>query len=200
MGDTQDHGTKRRSSDDIDDSRKKAKMGGVRLDSGNGDSGYNPYLAHMRDEDAAGGADGTGAFAGVTRRQTTAKQAERIEDSDTNPFTERPHSTQYFRILESRRDLPVHKQRYAASTRQPLPFSFLSPVLILALGKSSLTSTTRPRSSSSSVRPVPERPPRSPSMSFTTSYPSSTRSSSPAPSPAESPPCPSPAVSPTRWT
>lgn len=117
MGDTRDHsGTKRRSSDDIEDSRKKTKMGGVRL--GGGDDGaaeeYNPYLAHMYDGDADG-ADGTvsagSAFAGMRRRHTTAKQAETVEDSDANPFTQRPHTTQYFRILEARRDLPVHKQR-----------------------------------------------------------------------------------------
>lgn len=115
MGDTRDYGTKRRSNDDIDDSRKKAKMGGVSLDGDGAGAERNPYLAHMYDEDADGDTNGTGApgsaFAGVKRRDTTAKQAEKIEDSDSNPFTSRPHSTQYFRILESRRDLPVHKQR-----------------------------------------------------------------------------------------
>lgn len=115
MGDTRDHGTKRRSDDDIDDSRKKAKMGGVPLDGGGAGPQRNPYLAHMYEGDADGDANGSGppgsAFAGVKRRNTTAKQAEKIEDGDTNPFTGRPHSAQYFRILESRRDLPVHKQR-----------------------------------------------------------------------------------------
>lgn len=113
MGDTRDYGTKRRSDDGIDDSRKKAKMGGVSLDGGGAAAERNPYLAHMYEEDADGDANGTpgSAFAGVKRRNTTAKQAEGIEDSDSNPFTSRPHSTQYFRILESRRDLPVHKQR-----------------------------------------------------------------------------------------
>lgn len=115
MGDTRDHtGTKRRSSDDIEDSRKKTKMGGVPLGGDGGGEKLNPYLAHMYDGDADG-ADGTvsasSAFAGMKTRNTTAKQAETIEDSDSNPFTERPHTTQYFRILESRRDLPVQKQR-----------------------------------------------------------------------------------------
>ena len=115
MSDTRDHmGIKRRSSDEIDDSRKKTRMGGASLDNGAGDSDYNPYLAHMYDGDADGDANGAGpgsAFAGLKRRHTTAKQAELIEDRDANPFTDRPHTTQYFRILESRRDLPVHTQR-----------------------------------------------------------------------------------------
>lgn len=108
MSDTRDHmGTKRRSSDEIDDSRKKTKMGGASLDGG---ADYNPYLDHMYDGDANGAGPGS-AFAGIKRRDTTAKQAELIENRDANPFTERPHTQQYFRILESRRDLPVHKQR-----------------------------------------------------------------------------------------
>lgn len=111
MGDTRDYGTKRRSSDDIDDSRKKTKMGGVSLDGDGAAADRNPYLAHMYEEDADGvGAPGS-PFAGVKRRDTTAKQAEKIEDRDSNPFTGRPHSARYFGILESRRDLPVHKQR-----------------------------------------------------------------------------------------
>ena len=99
-------GTKRRSSDEIDDSRKKTKMGGASLDGGD----YNPYLDYTYDGDANGAGPGS-AFAGINRRATTAKQAELIENRDANPFTERPHTQQYFRILEARRDLPVHKQR-----------------------------------------------------------------------------------------
>ena len=108
MGDTHDHTGSKRRHDDIEDSRKKAKMGGAQI-GGEGAGAVekpNPYLAHMRD----GEADGT-AFEGLSRRNTTAKQAEQIEDRDTNPFTERPHSTKYFNILQSRRDLPVCKQR-----------------------------------------------------------------------------------------
>ncbi|KAL2160298.1 hypothetical protein VTH06DRAFT_1471 [Thermothelomyces fergusii] len=44
-------------------------------------------------------------------RNTTALQAEKAEDSDVNPWTGRPHSERYFKILKTRRDLPVHKQR-----------------------------------------------------------------------------------------
>ncbi|KAF4507187.1 hypothetical protein G6O67_005852 [Ophiocordyceps sinensis] len=99
-------GGKRTSTDTIDDSsRKKPKM----VD----DSGakLNPYLAHMYQDDGAAAANGYGPFAGMRRRQTTAEQAEKAEDSDSNPFTGNPHTQQYFRILETRRNLPVHKQR-----------------------------------------------------------------------------------------
>ncbi|SPO03852.1 probable ATP-binding protein PRP16 [Cephalotrichum gorgonifer] len=108
MGDT---GTKRPNSGDSEDSRKKAKMGGARLeDRADSGAGYNPYLAHMNDGNANG--DGSSdPFAGFEKRNTTAAQAEKVEDRDTNPFTGRPHSAKYFGILEGRRDLPVHKQR-----------------------------------------------------------------------------------------
>lgn len=77
---------------------------------------YNPYLAHMYDNGASngGGADEPPAhspFAGMKRRNTTAKQASKVEDSEANPFTGRAHSQRYFQILQTRRDLPVHKQR-----------------------------------------------------------------------------------------
>ncbi|UZP42562.1 hypothetical protein NXS19_010378 [Fusarium pseudograminearum] len=47
----------------------------------------------------------------MKRQHTTAKQAAKAEDSESNPFTGRPHSQKYFQILQSRRDLPVTKQR-----------------------------------------------------------------------------------------
>ncbi len=78
----------------------------------------NPYLAHMYengdDEDYEDGAEEMPAhspLAGMKRRATTAKQAEKREDLDANPFTGRAHSQKYFQILQGRRDLPVHKQR-----------------------------------------------------------------------------------------
>jgi pre-mRNA-splicing factor ATP-dependent RNA helicase DHX15/PRP43 len=78
---------------------------------------YNPYLAHMYDNDTHDGfspdaPSPNSPLAGFKRRKTTAKQAATAEDSDVNPFTGVPHSQQYFQILEKRRDLPVHKQRY----------------------------------------------------------------------------------------
>lgn len=103
-------GGKRTSADTEDSSRKRAR----RDDKGDD---YNPYLAHMyADGQDSNGAAGDGlppgsALAHMKRRETTAKQAAKAEDGDTNPFTNKPHSQKYFRILDGRRDLPVHKQR-----------------------------------------------------------------------------------------
>ncbi|KAM3556752.1 hypothetical protein MY1884_004894 [Beauveria asiatica] len=100
----------KRSSADIDrPSRKKMKR----------DDKENPYLAHMYEngndgDDYENGTDEMPAhspLAGMKRRATTAKQAAKAEDLDSNPFTGRPHSQKYFQILQGRRDLPVHKQR-----------------------------------------------------------------------------------------
>ena len=81
----------------------------------------NPYLAHMYDglEQNANGA-GPGKRVGSNREvmlhsferhKTTAEQAEKAENGPDNPFNGRPLSSQYFRILETRRNLPVHQQR-----------------------------------------------------------------------------------------
>lgn len=48
---------------------------------------------------------------GFVRHQTTAAQAEKVEDGKTNPFTGQEYSQKYFDILKVRRDLPVHAQR-----------------------------------------------------------------------------------------
>ena len=100
---------KRASADTDETSRKKSRKGGA-------DSGekYNPYLAHMDQDSTNGYGDEPwpgSVLAGMTRRATTAAQAAKAEDSATNPFTGQPHSQQYFGILETRRNLPVHKQR-----------------------------------------------------------------------------------------
>lgn len=50
-------------------------------------------------------------FAGFERHQTTAAQAELVEDGKINPFTGKPFSENYFTILKGRRNLPVHAQR-----------------------------------------------------------------------------------------
>ncbi|ERS96605.1 pre-mRNA-splicing factor ATP-dependent RNA helicase DHX15/PRP43 [Sporothrix schenckii 1099-18] len=86
----------------------------------------NPYLAHLEDE-GSNGNDGDefdqdkgkqplyssddNGFAGMTRHQTTAEQVSRVEHEEYNAFTGRRHTQQYFRILETRKGLPVHKQR-----------------------------------------------------------------------------------------
>lgn len=101
--------SKRASADADETSRKKSKKGG-----GDSEEKYNPYLAHMHQNSSNGYGDEAppdSILAGMERRATTAVQAAKAEDSATNPFTGKPHSQQYFRILETRRDLPVHKQR-----------------------------------------------------------------------------------------
>lgn len=83
----------------------------------------NPYLAHHYEDDngfnsSNGNGYGSSARTGLSdfvRHQTTAKQAHTAEDGPNNPFNNKPLSTQYFNILKTRRDLPVHKQRYGIS-------------------------------------------------------------------------------------
>jgi len=88
-------GTKRGSADDTEPSRiKKAKID-------------NPYAAHLDND--------MDPFADFVPRETTAKAAEAVEDGDTNAFTGKAHSMKYFSILQTRRDLPVQKQRFAHS-------------------------------------------------------------------------------------
>ncbi|KAI0901120.1 P-loop containing nucleoside triphosphate hydrolase protein [Annulohypoxylon nitens] len=82
-------------------------------------SKYNPYLAHWSNGNGDEDSDSKNSdrlpkgspLAHFKRRMTTAKQAFEAENSDNNPFTGEPHSQQYFNILKSRRNLPVHKQR-----------------------------------------------------------------------------------------
>jgi pre-mRNA-splicing factor ATP-dependent RNA helicase DHX15/PRP43 len=100
---------------DTDDTgrAKRQKTNGADMD-----PKANPYLAHMYDDDAgysngySGGKKSTNnAFAGLTRHQTTAAQANAVEDGPSNPFTGRELSKRYFSILKTRRTLPVHQQR-----------------------------------------------------------------------------------------
>lgn len=46
------------------------------------------------------------------KHKTTAEQARIVEDGPYNAFTGRELSSQYMSILEKRRQLPVHMQRY----------------------------------------------------------------------------------------
>jgi len=79
------------------------------------DPASNPYLAHMYENNG----NGNGGYNGVARtglsdfkrHETTAAQAHTAEDGPNNPFNNTPLSKQYFNILKTRRDLPVHKQR-----------------------------------------------------------------------------------------
>jgi pre-mRNA-splicing factor ATP-dependent RNA helicase DHX15/PRP43 len=87
----------------------------------------NPYLAHMyngNDDDSYangysgrnGNANGSGSDNSILkkfhRHKTTAEQANEAENGPNNPFNGVPLSQQYFSILKTRRDLPVHKQRF----------------------------------------------------------------------------------------
>lgn len=107
MSDSGQYKSGKRASQDTEDSNRK------KLKKGEEDGSYNPYLAHMYEQDGAGtdGPSPNSPFAGFKRRQTTAKQAEKVEDLDENPFTAQGHSQKYFQILQTRRNLPVHKQR-----------------------------------------------------------------------------------------
>jgi len=85
----------------------------------------NPYLAHMyevQDDDSYSNGyssrnrngDGSSTRTGLSdfkRHSTTALQAHEAEDGPNNPFNNTPLSKQYFNILKTRRELPVHKQR-----------------------------------------------------------------------------------------
>ncbi|OTA53697.1 P-loop containing nucleoside triphosphate hydrolase protein [Hypoxylon sp. EC38] len=111
---------KRLSSPDVETPLKRVKK------EDDGDSKpnkYNPYLAHWsngngnEDSDSKNGPNFRdrlpkgSPLVYFERRKTTAKQAFEAENSDNNPFTGEPHSQQYFNILKTRRNLPVHKQR-----------------------------------------------------------------------------------------
>lgn len=86
----------------------------------------NPYLAHMYDSsDANGHSNGystpprgvnggssNGPLSKFPRHKTTAALAKGAEDGKANPFTGEPFSQRYLSILKTRRDLPVHAQRY----------------------------------------------------------------------------------------
>ena len=86
----------------------------------------NPYLAHMYEEDESynGYSNGYGKTMDRTsrisevstlrrlpRHKTTAAMAKKAEDGPANAFTGRPLSSEYFNILKTRRNLPVHSQR-----------------------------------------------------------------------------------------
>lgn len=95
----------------------------------------NPYLAHMYEEDVddnsysngyangysngygrtsrTNGMSGGSGLSKFPRHATTATMAKEVEDGPNNPFSGKPLSAQYFNILKTRRNLPVHAQRYA---------------------------------------------------------------------------------------
>ena len=94
---------------------------------GDMDPTTNPYLAHMYEvvddnsefyNNGYTSQHGNGRTASAQtslsnfkRHATTALQAHKAEDGPANPLNNAPLSNQYFSILKTRRDLPVHKQR-----------------------------------------------------------------------------------------
>ena len=91
----------------------------------------NPYLAHRYEESAesegdyngysngygrptsrANGLSNASSLARFPRHKSTAAMAKAAEDGPNNPFSGQPLSSQYFNILKTRRNLPVHQQRY----------------------------------------------------------------------------------------
>lgn len=115
MADETTRSNKKRASMDGESSQDSKR---VRVDNGNdntkSDGAYNPYLAHTYAEKSYGSSGysaGNSLLSGLERRATTAQDAERAENGEHNPWTGVPHTEKYFRILKTRRDLPVQKQR-----------------------------------------------------------------------------------------
>ena len=96
------------------------------------DPRMNPYLAHKyeepaEDEDSYNGYNNgyirpthrmnglshASSLSRFPRHKSTAAMAKDAEDGPNNPFSGQPLSSQYFNILKTRRNLPVHQQRYA---------------------------------------------------------------------------------------
>jgi pre-mRNA-splicing factor ATP-dependent RNA helicase DHX15/PRP43 len=116
-----------RRSDSADGNRAKRQKIDSSADANMGKKPYNPYLAHMyEDEDGNNMKNGYGGaplpmmngraynspLTKFQRHQSTSAQAKKAEDGPMNPFNGKPLSSRYFSILKTRRDLPVHAQRY----------------------------------------------------------------------------------------
>lgn len=134
----------------------------------------NPYLAHRYEEPA----EDEGSYNGYTngygrptsridgvsnasslvrfpRHKTTAAMARNAEDGPNNPFSGQPLSSQYFNILKTRRNLPVHQQRYVYYDLVPDCF-----ILTLCIETNSCRCIKSPNFLCSLERLVPERPPK----------------------------------------
>lgn len=110
------------------------------------DPRQNKYLAHWyEDETPSNGYSAESSILdGFKRHKTTAAMAKEAEDSALNPFNGKPFSSKYFSILKTRRDLPVHTQRYVFA----LPHSRLSGNLMITsvVEMSSYDFTRNPKS------------------------------------------------------
>ena len=134
----------------------------------------NPYLAHRygepvedegsyngysngygRPTNRTNGLSNASSLARFPRHKSTAAMAKNAEDGPNNPFSGQPLSSQYFNILKTRRNLPVHQQRYVVS--DPVLRSYK---LTECIGMSFYRCTRSPNSSCSWERLVPERLPK----------------------------------------
>ena len=86
------------------------------------DPADNPYLAHMNHGESNGGRSNgrsnggsSGLLSHFQRHASTTQQASKAEDGPSNPFNGNNLSERYFSILKTRRNLPVHAQRYVSS-------------------------------------------------------------------------------------
>jgi pre-mRNA-splicing factor ATP-dependent RNA helicase DHX15/PRP43 len=88
---------------------KRQKTSGANMD-----PKKNPYLQHMYEDSNGSGTSfgtGSGSFDINKRHKSTVEGAKTAEDGPLNPFNGRELSSQYFGILKTRRNLPVHAQR-----------------------------------------------------------------------------------------
>ena len=114
-----------RKADDTTDGKSRATKK-VKTSTGAMDPRQNMYLAHhyegnehsngvsLNPEPARTDSfksNGSSALNSFTRHNTTAEEASAAEDGPNNPFTGKPLGWQYFKILDTRRKLPVHVQR-----------------------------------------------------------------------------------------
>ncbi|KAF9269099.1 P-loop containing nucleoside triphosphate hydrolase protein [Marasmius fiardii PR-910] len=71
----------------------------------------NPYLAHTKqNRDSKKASSSSEPLYGFLPRKVKGEQVRKALDHETNPFTKKPHTAQYRKILETRRKLPVFGQ------------------------------------------------------------------------------------------
>ena len=75
----------------------------------------NPYLAHLPPSQRGASSSSSEPFSseplyGFLPRKVKGEQVRKAMDHKLNPFTKRPHSAQYKKILEGRMGLPVFSQ------------------------------------------------------------------------------------------